>query len=142
MDFFASLQTILNVHISSAHLVFMNAAWLMLIMFAAFSIWTNYYLDVWTITNKRLIVVDQQGLFRRITGSFRLERLQNIQVEMSGIIATFLNFGTLHAQTAAGEEDDRFNFKATGLPDPQGIKAIIFENADMLLGTNKDSDNL
>lgn len=138
VELFAPLRASLSM--STPHIVFFYAAWLMLISFACFSIWTNYYLDVWTITNKRLIIVDQQGLFKRSTGSFRLERLQNIHVEVNGFIATFLNFGRIHAQTA-GEHEEHFNFVATGLPDPQGIKSRIFENADKLLHTNTKQDS-
>lgn len=101
-------------------------AWLVFSWMAFFSVWTNYYLDVWTITNKRLIIVDQRGLFNRTTGSFRLERLQDVNVTVQGVIATFLNYGNLQAETASDDRD----FVAVGIPDPQGLKAIILEAAD------------
>jgi uncharacterized membrane protein YdbT with pleckstrin-like domain len=100
--------------------------WLILSWMTLFGVWTNYYLDVWTVTSKRLITVDQRGLFYRDTGSFRLERLQDINVTTSGIIATFLNFGDLHAETASADRD----FVARGIPDPQGLKALIMKSAD------------
>ena len=102
------------------------AVWLLFIWMALFNVWTNYYLDVWTITNKRLIAVDQQGLFHRHVGSFRLERLQDMNASIHGIVATFLNFGTLEAQTASGDD----GFRASGLPDPQELKALILRAAD------------
>ena len=93
---------------------------------ALFAIWTNYYLDVWTVTNKRLITVDQRGLFHRHTGSFRLERLQDINVSVHGIMATFLKYGDLQAETAS---EDR-GFVASGIPDPQALKALILKATD------------
>src|SRR3989344_5675804 len=59
------------------HITFIYATWLLFLWAGLFSSWTNYYLDIWTITNRRLIAVDQRGFFRRSTASFRLERLQD-----------------------------------------------------------------
>jgi uncharacterized membrane protein YdbT with pleckstrin-like domain len=90
-----------------------------------FSILTNYWLDVWTLTNQRFIAVDQRGLFNRTTASFRLERLQDITVSIHGIIATFLDFGSLEIQTA-GEEN---KFEARGLPNPEALKSALLDAA-------------
>jgi uncharacterized membrane protein YdbT with pleckstrin-like domain len=103
-------------------------AWLILSWMTLFSIWTNYYLDVWTVTNKRLITVDQRGLFHRETGSFRLERLQDINVSIRGLLATFLKYGDLQAETASDDRD----FVARGIPNPQELKALILEAADKI----------
>ncbi|MCR4285846.1 MAG: PH domain-containing protein [Candidatus Kaiserbacteria bacterium] len=105
------------------------AGWLIIMWMVLFSIWTNYYLDVWTVTNKRLIAVDQRGFFSRVIASFRLERMQDISISVHGIIATFLDFGTLEIQTA-GEEG---NFKVTGIPGPADIKAVILSSSDALI---------
>lgn len=113
------------------------AAWLLLLWMALFNIWTNYYLDIWTVTNKRLITIDQRGLFYRSTGSFRLERLQDMNVEINGIIATFLDYGILEAQTAGGSEDE---FRAHGLPHPRELKAIILKAADELMERSPQSN--
>ncbi len=104
------------------------AAWLTLAWMGLFGVWTNYYLDVWTVTSKRLIVVDQQGLFNRKTGSFRLERLQDVNVSVKGILATLLNYGTIEAETASGDD----NFIARAVPKPQELKAQILGAADKL----------
>lgn len=103
------------------------AVWLLMLWMALFKIWTNYYLDVWTITNRRLIAIDQRGLFNRRISSFRLERLQDITVEITGIIATFLDYGALRAQTAGADGKE---FVAAGLPHPRELKATILSAAD------------
>lgn len=95
--------------------------WLILIWMTLFGIWTNYYLDIWTLTDKRLIAVDQRGFFHRKTASFPLERLQDVTVSINGIIATFLDFGCLEIQTAG---EDR-KFRVFGLPRPEILKAQI-----------------
>jgi hypothetical protein len=103
-------------------------SWLTLSWMALFGVWSNYYLDVWTVTSKRLIVVDQRGLFNRRTGSFRLERLQDVNVNVEGILATILNYGTIEAETASGDD----NFIARSVPQPQELKAQILAAADKL----------
>ncbi len=104
------------------------SGWLIIVWMSLFSIWTNYYLDVWILTTKRFIARDQKGLFNRTTASFRLERLQDVIISINGIIPTFLNFGTLEIQTA-GEES---NFKAYGLPNLELLKSKILDAAGKL----------
>ncbi len=115
--------------VNDAFVVTLYCAWLIIQWMVLFSIWTNYYLDVWTVTNKRLIAVDQKGFFARTIASFRLERMQDISVSVDGILATFLDYGTLEIQTA-GEED---HFKVTGIPSPADIKALIINSSDNLM---------
>ncbi len=110
-----------------AILLFASALWWVICIMMAAMIWTHYYLDLWIITDRRLIVIEQLGFFNRKTSNFRLERLQDIKVRVSGIIATLLNFGTIRAQTASASDS---SFKMTGLPDPRGLQATIQEAMD------------
>ncbi len=105
------------------------AGWLLIMWMAFWSVWTNYYLDVWTVTNKRLIAVDQRGFFSRTTASFRFERIQDIIVSVNGIVATLLGYGSIEVQTAGDEN----NFTARGLPNPAEIKSTILSSADALM---------
>ncbi len=109
------------------HLFFLYAFWLLILWMMLAMIWTDHYLDIWAITNRRIIKIDQVSLFRRQTGSFRLEKLQDLNVEINGIIATLLDYGTIHAQTASGKDDE---FTASYLPKPQEIKALILKASD------------
>lgn len=98
------------------------ASWLLLTSLMGFTIWTNYYLDLWVITDRRIIVIDQIAFFNRKVSSFRLERLQDIKVIVKGLIPTLLNFGTIRAQTAGANES---NFASTAMPDPRGVQSTI-----------------
>lgn len=103
-------------------ITFSIAAWSVLTLMAGFATWTHYYLDLWIITDRRIILIDQIHFFNRNVSIFRLERLQDIEYYIKGIIPTLLNFGTIKAQTASAFES---NFKTNGLPDPRGLQAII-----------------
>ena len=119
-------------------ITFSIAGWSVLTLMTGFAIWTHYYLDLWIITDRRIILVDQIHFFNRNVSIFRLERLQDIEFYIKGIIPTFLNFGTVKAQTASAFES---NFRTNGLPDPRGLQAIIQKAMDQrlaLLHNNPD----
>jgi Bacterial PH domain len=111
-----------TVHDFSPAIAFAFITWTLFSILTAFIIWTHYYLDLWVITDRRIILIDQISFFNRKVSSFRLERLQDIKATVSGVIATLLNFGSVQAQTAGAAES---NFLTTGLPDPRGLQSII-----------------
>lgn len=122
--------TTLSQSTEHAFLTQLYLIWLLIMWIFAFSIWTNYYLDVLTITNERIVLVDQEGLFSRTVASFRLERMQDIYVGVHGIFATLLDFGTIHAETASDTEEE---FQAHYIPKPRDVKATILQASDTLL---------
>lgn len=130
-------QLLETIHAFSPAIAFAFITWALFSILTAFVTWTHYYLDLWIITDRRIIVIDQISFFNRKVSSFRLERLQDMKALITGIIPTFLNFGTLHAHTAGTDED---NFTTTGLPDPRGLQAIIQGAVDArLVAINQSS---
>ena len=96
---------------------------LLFVWIVFFKRWTDYYLDVLLITNKRVIDIDQRGFFNRDVATITLEKIQDVSVNVNGIIATFLSFGTLTIQSA-GEMTE---FIIHDIPEPNEIKALIYE---------------
>jgi hypothetical protein len=82
------------------------------------------------ITDRRIIAVEQVHFFHRSVAIFRLERLQDIEFSIKGLIQTFFNYGTLSAQTAGHHEA---NFKSSGMPTPDELQAIIQKAMDARL---------
>lgn len=80
-------------------------SWLLFLWVSAFVQWTNYYLDIWIVTDKRVIDVNQRSLFHRDITSLRLEKIQDVTVDVSGALATLFSFGTLTIHTAGDHED-------------------------------------
>lgn len=134
MFFLATMPNLIpaaiNLHSHLPLIAFGVSIWLLFSLLAGFMVWTHYYLDLWVVTDHRIIVIDQVHFFNRKVSSFRLERLQDIKVIVKGIIPTFLNFGTIHAHTAGTDED---NFTTSGLPDPRGLQSIIQKATDTRL---------
>jgi uncharacterized membrane protein YdbT with pleckstrin-like domain len=70
-----------------------------------FYAWTNHYFDVWYITNKNVIAVNQKQLFQREISYMELSRIQNISFEKNGFVETFLGHGKLKIESAGeGQE--------------------------------------
>lgn len=82
--------------------------------------WTDYYLDVWLITNHRVIDIEQKGLFIRRVSTFRLNQIQDATAEVPGVLATFIDFGTVKIRTASNET---FDFR--GVAHPNLVKEKI-----------------
>lgn len=88
-----------------------------------FVIWTNYYLDVLVVTDRKIIDIEQMGFFHREVSTVKLENIEDITVNISGVIATFLDYGTLKIQTAAESRE----FIIRDVPQPNKVKSVIFE---------------
>ncbi len=101
-------------------------AWLFIVWMIGWNMWTDYYLDVLIITNTRIFDIEQKGLFRRTSSSFRIDKIQNATVDQKGIIQTMLNFGTIQLETAGERED----FIAHFIANPYSIKKFINQLQD------------
>ena len=101
--------------------LFLYVNWIIVLWVIAFIIWTDYYLDVWIITNKNLIDVEQKGVFHREISTTRLSRIQDVNSEIKGLFQTFLNFGDLTIQNAGTNHQ----FKITGINNPVMVRENI-----------------
>jgi hypothetical protein len=110
-----------NGNISPSLFLFLENIFFIFIWLFFFIIWIDYYFDVWIVTNERIVNIEQKGLFSRGISELELENIQDITVEVLGIIPTFLNYGNLYVQTAA--EKERFIFKH--VPNPYAIKDLV-----------------
>lgn len=100
---------------------FLSCLWFLFIWSAAFYSITMYTLDVWIVTDRRIIDSTQHGFFNHIVSELHLSRIQDMSVDTAGVIPTFLKFGDLQIQTAGTEE--KFRFKQ--IPNPGKVKDEI-----------------
>lgn len=104
-------------------LVFLSGLYFLFFTAIAFHIVIDYYLDVWIITDQRIMSVEQRGLFNRKVNELRYERIQDITSDVSGLMPTYFQFGNISIQTAA--ENERMILKQ--VPDPIETRRIIAE---------------
>jgi len=100
---------------------FSLALYILIVILYLFIWWSDYYLDIWIITNKRLIDIEQRGLFNRHISEMNVENIQNVTLQIEGLIPTLLKFGNLLVETA-GEGQ----FKIKDAPN-------LYEAKDLLL---------
>lgn len=103
--------------------LFIYSVWVLGLWVSFFLQWTNYYLDVWYVTDKRIIDIDQKRIFHREVSNLRFDKIQDVSVEVRGVIATFLNYGDIHVQTAS---EDSKEFFIKDAADPENAKKVIF----------------
>ncbi len=96
--------------------------YLFVILFAMIK-WIEYYYDIWIITDKRIIDMEQKSLFNHITSELRLDKIQDVTFEMKGLFASIFHYGNIYVQTAGAVQ--RFSFEE--VPRSQQIKSLIID---------------
>lgn len=102
---------------------FAISLWALLLWIIFFVEYTDFYFDVWHITNERIVDVEQHGLFHREVSSVYFEKVQDVTMETKGFIASVLKFGDLHVQTAGGARE----IILKGTSNPHEAKRILLE---------------
>lgn len=114
---------------SLAFFLFLYCLWLLILWISFFIHWTKYYLDVWYVTQKRIIAVDQRSIFDRGVSNLRFDRIQDVTVDVKGFLPTLLNFGNIKVQTAS---EDNYDFSMTSVRDPGNVKKVIFSQHNVI----------
>jgi len=88
-----------------------------------FLIWLDWYLDIWVLTNQRVISIEQRRLFDRQVLSCNLDKVQSVTTTAAGTLPTFFHYGNVEIKTA--DETSRLAFEQ--IPDPQPIQDKILQ---------------
>ncbi len=123
----------------SPTVVFIFAIILLLFWVSLFVVWTNHYLDLWIVTNKRIIHIEQINLFHRTRSTLRLERVQNVSIRRKGILEELLNFGTISVETAGYKT---FMTQMHNIPKPSEVAQKIMKLVDSATETSKANGTL
>ncbi len=102
---------------------FAYSIWIMSLWILFFIEWTDFYLDMWILTTDRVINVEQKGFFSREIITLRYHQVQDVTVEIHGIIPTWLKFGLIQIETAG--ESRVIEMK--NIQDPEFVKSLIIE---------------
>ncbi|MFA6475418.1 MAG: PH domain-containing protein [Patescibacteria group bacterium] len=88
----------------------------------------DYHLDVWILTDQRIINIEQKGLFERTISELNLTKVQDVTAEIHGKLATVFNYGDVFIQSAG--EQQRFTFLQ--IPEPDVVARLVIEASDAL----------
>ncbi len=103
--------------------IFFSIIYYGFIWIIAFIIWVDYYLDIWIVTNQRLLDIEQIGFFNRVVSELDLKRIQDITSRVHGLFPTMFGFGNIKIQTAAKEH----KFELKSIPHPITVRRKIIE---------------
>jgi uncharacterized membrane protein YdbT with pleckstrin-like domain len=97
-------------------------AWLFM-----FQNYLDYFLDIWIVTNKRVLNIEQTGLFARTVSELRLYRVQDVTSSVAGFIPTVFDYGNVEIQTAG----EKVHFVFEQIPHPTRVSKSILELAEL-----------
>lgn len=83
----------------------------------------DYYLDVYIITNERIVSIAQNGFFRREISELHLHQIQDVSAKVNGIFPTLIHYGDVFIQTAG----ERENFIFKSIPNPYRVSKLILD---------------
>jgi len=95
--------------------------WLLLLWTAAWGFYTRYYLNLWILTNLRIVEITQHHFFDRQVSSVLVARVQDVTTEVSGLLFSLLHIGNIHVQSA-GTIDE---FHMNGVGNPGKLRDLI-----------------
>lgn len=107
---------------------YLGLVWLLVVWLALFVFWTEYYLDLWIITDRRIFNIQQRGLFHREASTCDLERVQEVIIRTDNFLQTLFHYGTVEILTA-GPTDD--SIRAEGIPHPERIRQLVRPGAEV-----------
>lgn len=106
--------------------------WLLVVWTGAFSAFTRYYLNLWVLTDRRIVEIKQRSYFNREVSSLLLPRVQDVTTEVTGVFSSLLGIGDIKVQTAS--EDVEFVMR--GIPRPEAMRDIIMKYVAEKAGPN------
>jgi len=74
----------------------------------------DFILDVWVVTDSRIINIEQKALFVREASELDIDRIQDVTAEVRGMLPTIFGYGDIYIQTAG--EKERFVFRTVQHP--------------------------
>lgn len=119
-------------------LIFITSLYYLFLWLYFCIVFVDYYLDIWVVTNMRILDIEQHSLFHREVSECYLSKIQDVTVEIKGIMPTFLNYGDLHIQTAAEKRE----FMFAEVEDPNNIKNVILDQYNKTMASFKDNSPL
>lgn len=90
------------------------SAYILIILGLALYGFIDYYLDVYIVTDMRIVDIKQDGFFKRAISELNLRQVQDVNARVNGIFPTLFHYGDVIIQTAG----ERENFVFISIPHP------------------------
>jgi len=93
------------------------------VLIMAAVLWSNYYLDMLVVTDRRLFFISQISLTRREVLGWNVQEVRTVNARQDNFLESFFNFGTIIVSTEEEEGDARIE----GVPNPEYVCAVILK---------------
>jgi len=99
---------------------------LLAVLIMAAVLWSNYYLDMLVVTDRRLFFISQVSLTKREVLGWNVPDVRSVNALQDNFLETFFNFGTIMVTTEGEDGSARIE----GIPDPEYVCAVILKQDD------------
>lgn len=89
--------------------------------------WINDELDLFIITDTRIIGIDQISALSRSVSECSLDRVQEVNAHTAGILQTLFGFGDVHIRTASETSNMVIRYAPNPIENARRINNIISE---------------
>src|SRR3989304_4735310 len=100
--FFPELHSDEQIHVSfRGFIILATSIYYLFITLYSFIRWIDYYFDLLLVTDQRVILILQQGIFSRQMSELPLNQVQNVRGVVSGILQTIYKYGKVDVESAS-----------------------------------------
>lgn len=98
-----ALSLLLLYFSSNGYVFILTIALFLLAVIYALSVFTIWFYDVYIITNKRVVISEQRGLFHHENSEIDARDIADVGSIRKGLLATVFGHGTVRIETTAGK---------------------------------------
>jgi hypothetical protein len=110
-----------------------TAFWMYYSLFLYVS-WLNYELDVFILTNNRIVCVEQKTFLNRAVGETTLDKVQEVSIETKWLLANLFDFGTLKILTSGSSPSFDMTYSPHPMTSSRYINNLVDRYRDSLYG--------
>jgi hypothetical protein len=110
-----------------------TAFWMYYSLFLYVS-WLNYELDVFILTNNRILCVEQKTFLNRAVGETTLDKVQEVSIETKWLLANLFDFGTLKILTSGSSPSFDMTYSPHPMTSSRYINNLVDRYRDSLYG--------
>lgn len=96
--------------------------------------WLNYELDVFILTNNRIVCIEQKTFLNRSVGETTLDKVQEVSIETKWLLANLFDFGTLKILTSWSSPSFDMTFSPHPMRSSRYINNLVDRYRDSLYG--------
>ena len=104
----------------ASNVLILSVFWMYYLLFLYVS-WINYELDVFILTNNRIVCIEQKTFLNRSVWETTLDKVQEVSIETKWLLANLFDFGTLKILTSGSSP----SFDMTYSPHPMKSSRYI-----------------